>query len=135
ALYRNPDWFPALVICPASLKFNWEHEAVTHISLRPSVCESQTPPEVSRFTRTPKLLIINYDILHYWKDYLLKLGIRTIIADEAHTLSNSKTKRTQAATELIRNAERFLAITGTPLTNRPKDLFNLLRLLWPNEYK
>src|SRR5690606_17141937 len=83
----------------------------------------------------PKLLVINYDILHYWKDYLLKLGIRTIIADEAHTLSNSKTKRTQAATELIRNAERFLAITGTPLTNRPKDLFNLLRLLWPNEYK
>lgn len=135
ALYRNPDWFPALVICPASLKFNWEHEAVTHISLRPSVCESQTPPEISRFTRTPKLLIINYDILHYWKDYLLKLGIRTIIADEAHTLSNSKTKRTQAATELIRNAERFLAITGTPLTNRPEDLFNLLRLLWPNEYK
>ena len=75
---RKPDCLPALVICPSSLKINWEREAekwTTGMDIE--VLFGQTPKEIEG-----NLIIINYDVLPYWMEELKRIELSTIIADE-----------------------------------------------------
>lgn len=136
ALKRNPDWLPALIVCPASVKYQWEHEALRHVGMRAAVCEGKKPPRSahSEFNIRPPLTIINYDILHHWTHYLSELDLRTVVFDECQYLQNSGTKRTQASQEVAWSVPHVLALSGTPLTNRPSDLWPTLNILWPDNY-
>lgn len=82
-VHRNEDRFPALVVSPAAVKFNWPWELNNFFGTRASICESQTPPRRnSGFELPEKVTVINYDILKYWVPYLQGLGIKTLILDE-----------------------------------------------------
>lgn len=135
-LRRNPSWLPALVVCPASVKYQWEFEANRHISMRASVCEGQKPPRFNRqnFSFQSPLTIINYDILTYWIPYLKKLNFKTIVFDESQAISNSKTLRTKASKTIAKGIPHVIALSGTPLLNRPSELFPILNILWPETY-
>ena len=136
ALQRNPQWYPALVVCPASVKINWEHETMMHIGERPFICESREPPVFNRrdLTHIPKVTIINYDIFRYWAGYLKEIGIKTLILDEAHYLQNRSSKRTKAVRTFSRKVPQIFALSGTPIRNRPFELFPVLNILWPKQY-
>lgn len=126
---------PALIVCPASVKYNWEHECVHNFGIRPRVLEGQKPPRnIKRLLDLEKITIINYDILKYWVPYLEKLGYRTIVFDECQYLANRSAQRTKAAAKLARGIPYALALSGTPLTNRPAELFSTLNILCPDEY-
>lgn len=75
-----------------------------------------------------KLVFCHYDILRFWQSSGFKTKIGTIVFDEAHLLSSKGTasKRTQAAYLLCGNAERVITATGTPLWNRPYDMWPIL---------
>jgi hypothetical protein len=73
--------YPAVVVCPASVKYQWEAEAV-RIGIRPTVLEGTKPPESTRKSTPPRLSILNYDILKHWLPHLLKQGVSTVIFDE-----------------------------------------------------
>ncbi len=64
-LKRNPDALPAVVVCPASVKYVWERES-KRFGLGADVLEGQ----LSDCRRLPLLTIVNYDILKAWKDRL-----------------------------------------------------------------
>lgn len=133
---QNNAW-PCVVVCPATVKYNWEAEALHFIDVRASMCESQTPPRLtSNFSIRPQLLIINYDILQHWKEYIRVLDPKMFILDECQNLSNPETYRTEAMQDLALapNVEHILALSGTPLLNRPIELWVVLNLLWPNEF-
>jgi len=53
----------------------------------------------------------------------------TVIMDEAHRLRNPNAASSQAAAEVARNAKRLLLLSGSPITNNPSDLANLLSLV------
>lgn len=132
---KKHNAWPCVVVCPATVKYNWESEALHFIDVRASMCESQTPPRLVRgFSTRPQLVIINYDILQYWKEYITELNPKTFILDECQYLSNPGTYRTESMQELAPNAEHILALSGTPLTNRPIELWPILNLLWPAEF-
>ena len=131
---------PCLVVCPAGLKINWEREAAKHIGMRAEILEGKKVPKLG-FGQFHKLYIINYDILAAWVDYLVELGIKTIIFDEGHYLKNRMAKRTKAAIALCKKAGikfRFI-LTGTPIMNRPAEIWQLLNIvrpdLFPNFFK
>lgn len=129
------DMFPALVICPASVKYTWEHEAAEHVNLRSQVLEGRTPPAGTLgLDMMPKLLIINPDILANWLPYLLRIGLKTIVMDECQYFTNLKTKRTKATIKLARAVPYRLALSGTPLTNRPSELWPTLHMIRPDEF-
>lgn len=118
-----------LVLCPASLKLNWKREIE---SIYPEdiihVVESgkeQTIPETATW------IIINYDMLTKYKAQLIKLRelglIDTAICDEAHYIKGKKTIRAKVTLEIIEGLEYVFMLTGTPLMNRPAELFNLLK--------
>jgi len=135
-LKKHPQYLPALIVCPANVKFNWRHEAYNYVRLQSSVCEGQKPPTFNQhdFSTQSPLTIINYDILTYWIDYLKKLDLKTIVFDESQYLQNPQSKRTKAAKSLSGKFKQVLALSGTPLTNKPSELWPTLNILWPESY-
>src|SRR5215213_5267471 len=119
---------PWLVVCPASVKRNWEREIrVARPGDRVHVCGPQDPPPVG-YTGW---VVINYDIIAKVDALLEDLPWTGIVFDEAHYLKNHTSQRSKVARELVAAAPDAVlhALTGTPLTNRPRDLFPLLQLV------
>lgn len=135
-LRRNPQATPALIICPASVKYNWEYEAFRHLGTKSSICEGQTPPKWNPygFDIQSPLTIINYDILSHWVDYLKNFNFKTIILDECQFCANPDAQRTKATKHMTKGCKHLIALSGTPLLNKPIEMFPVLNMLWPKEY-
>lgn len=128
--YRNPDVFPIVIVCPATLKWNWEREAVHHFNWRAEVLAG-TKPKRTPIPSRSRIVILNYDILHAWIPALLELKPGLVVYDEAHYLSGRTSRRARASLYLADRVPRVLALTGTPMTNRPADLWAVLRAVSP----
>ena len=120
---------PYLVVCPASIKHNWEREI--HMVLpraETAIAGPDDPPAVGY----RGWVIINYDILQKHIDALGTHVWTAFVFDEAHYLKNHRTVRSRLSTQLVTEAPGdpvVHVLTGTPLTNRPRDLFPLLQLV------
>lgn len=136
--------FPALVICPASIKLNWKRETEKWLPGRRVVVLGTGCVDLSGADVT----IVNYDILHVRRSKeaaealkatgkvpvevradLMAVPFKAIIMDEAHAIKEIKRIRSQAVKQLVANAEFRLALTGTPVLNRPKELIAQLDML------
>lgn len=123
---------PAVVVCPASLKYNWRREAETWLpGVRVDVLESKdgSGDERGDSTRPPGLVVVNYDILGDRLAEIKAMGVEAAVFDEAHLLKNWKTKRHEAAKALVRGMDVRMALTGTPLDYLPASVRTLLGLL------
>lgn len=124
---------PAIIICPSILKLNWQREIRKFLGEHSVILEGKKPVPLSRI-RENSLIIINYDILQYWLDCLKNIRPQTVIIDECHYCKNRQAKRTKAVKELCRNVPHILALGGTPIVNRPAELFPILNTIWPKEF-
>lgn len=126
----HPEIRPVVIICPASLKLNWRDEINACLSKRKAthIIEGQKP---YRFPQTD-IYIINYDIVaHHVKSLISLLNPQVIILDEGHYIKNGKRKRTIAIKELTKNIRHKIILTGTPIENKPAELFNQISLINP----
>lgn len=121
--------YPAIVVCPASLKTNWVREARKWLPKDMTVFPiSGTRP--SLLAVTADIVVINYDILKYHVESLIEMKPKAAVFDESHFCKNSKTQRAKAAKELSRGASEIsLCLTGTPILNRPNELIAQLDIL------
>lgn len=115
-----------LIVVPASLKINWARECSKWLT------RSQKVEIVSTKTGWPEadIFVINYDILSKFPQ-VHETAWDMMILDESHYLKNPKTSRTKEVfgykdAPAIR-ARRILALTGTPILNRPIELWPVLR--------
>lgn len=117
--------FPAVVVCPASLKGNWKREIERALPGRTvEVVAGRKPRRVDA-----DIVVVNYDILAAWQSYLAP---QALILDESHYAKNPKADRTQAALKLAARVPTdgvVLGLTGTPLLNRPSELLAQLQIL------
>jgi SWI/SNF-related matrix-associated actin-dependent regulator 1 of chromatin subfamily A len=118
-----------LIICPASLKINWQREIENYTDKEISIIEGKKW-EPSDYT------IINYDILknfhdpkHPDKSDILNYGFDLIVMDEAHYIQNKKAQRTKIANDIVKKVGKVWLLTGTPMTSRPMNYYNLLDLV------
>jgi len=120
--------FPTIVICPASLKLNWQREAARWLPHRSiTVITGRSPDPLDG-----EILVLNYEILDAHREALADLDAGALVLDESHYCKNRKAKRTQEAHLLscaLRPHALRLALTGTPLVNRAKELVPQLRIL------
>jgi len=117
--------YPALIVCPASLKLNWKREAEKWLPGKSiSVLNGGTDHNYDA-----DIVILNYDILKKHAPALKEKKFVGIVYDESHYCKNYKAQRTEAAKELARSAKYRLALTGTPLLNRPQELLSQLQIL------
>ena len=133
-----------LVVCPASLKINWKREI---LSVYPDdrvriISTTDLDP-----TFGPGWYIVNYDILEKKIDTIegmVASGVSTLILDEAHyikgksiraaVVTGGKIKRKSTGTQskfdgISGKMERVYCLTGTPILNRPIEMFNLLKAI------
>ena len=142
--HRHPEQQPVIIVCPASLKWMWEAQAKEHFNMRAEILEGFQPWTGTRLTKSP-LLIINYDILEpnrkkegnkkasSWVDWLKdKIKPQLIILDEVHFCGSRTSKRTKAVRKLCHGIPHVLALSGTPLQNRPAELWPTLNILRPD---
>lgn len=121
---------PIVVVCPASLKYNWRYEARRLIGLQSHILQGRKAKLQDRGAiGRAKMIILNYDILHHWVKHLIDIKPQMVILDEAHNCKNPRAKRTKAAKRLSRKAKKRFALTGTAITNYPAELFSILNIL------
>jgi len=121
-----------LVVCPASLKLNWRRE-IKMVDPEAKI-EVLGIPDYEQ--HDPRWVIVNYDIVAKNAERLHGIPWSGVILDEAHFIKNNSQRTSHclkllgvsndARAALIGPPQVYL-LTGTPITNRPKDLFNLLR--------
>lgn len=123
-----------LVVCPASLKINWKREIENYTDRRILIVEGR------KWGSTFDFYIINYDIIKNYhttdksedsEDYRLLVNEKfdLAIVDEAHYISNTTANRTRLLNDVLDTIPKVWLLTGTPMTSRPINYFNLLKIV------
>jgi SWI/SNF-related matrix-associated actin-dependent regulator 1 of chromatin subfamily A len=119
-----------LIICPATLKINWKREIENYSDKSIYIAESKN------FSTEADFVIINYDIIKNFHDpkkkdesQVLAANFDLVIIDEAHYIKNATAQRTKLINDIVKKTDRLWLLTGTPMTSRPIDYFNLLSLI------
>ena len=128
--------YPAVVVCPASLKLNWLRELEHWLPGRSVQALSGNGgarrADADAGLADADVTIVNYDIVAARLDQLCALQPRALVLDESHYCKNAAAKRTQAVQRLSAVVPReglVLALTGTPVINRPAELISQLRII------
>lgn len=128
------DALPALVICPANLKLHWQREILSNYPDMEVEVLNGTRPSSTRVFSRHKVVICNYEITAAWFPYLKKIGFELIVLDEVHYIKSPAAKRTKICRELCKKAPFLIFLSGTPMLNRPVELWNPVNLLRPDEF-
>jgi len=107
-----------LVICPKSLKLNWERELRKWLVRPLSVGVAN-----GNYPQTD-IAILSYEGAKKWKERIHAPEWDLCIADEAHYIKNRKAQRSEVVKKI--KARRRFRITGTPIVNRPEELHNII---------
>lgn len=123
-----------LIVCPASLKINWQREIELYSDDYTLIVEGK------KWGSTFKYYIINYDILKNFHTtekteesdaykIIMKEGFDLAIIDEAHYISNPQAQRTKLLNDILAKIPKVWLLTGTPMTSRPINYYNLLKIV------
>ena len=145
--------FPALVICPASLKVNWQRELRRFGGLTAVILSDDNRQTWQRFWEMKKtdgracadVFITNYESLKkYFVQKIRRDGrftlksvdfdervklFRTVIIDESHKCKNSSTQQSKFVQGIAMGKEYVLELTGTPVVNNNVDLIQQLNIM------
>jgi len=134
-----------VVVCPAAMRVEWQRELA---KWRPEL--SSYVIEGTKLIDRNLLLqydavIVNFDVLSAHVDTLVSIPVATLVVDEAHNVKTLKatgakrklsgSKRAVAVAQLAAHAtpKRFF-LTGTPLENRPIELWPIFYMLNPERF-
>ena len=122
----NRPW-PLLVVCPASVRRGWVKEFKQWLGIQPRLVE--TGKQAENTMPGEGVVICSYDLVG-------KLPVsfvpHMVVLDEAHLLRGRQAKRSETLLERCKVASYRLALSGTPMWGRPRDLWMLLKVLFPD---
>lgn len=147
------DTSPTLVICPASLKINWQREFKKFAGKNAVILDDSNRDEWHRLYELRKgdgdplcdVFITNYESLrkffvteirehskltlrHIVFDERIKL-FKSVIIDESHKCKSSKTQQSKFVEGICRGKKWIFELTGTPVVNNNTDLIQQLKIL------
>lgn len=147
------DTFPALVICPAALKVNWQREFKKFAGIDAVILDDSNKADWHRFYELKRpdgepicpVFITNYESL---KKFFVKkvtatkrISLRSIhfderinlfkciIIDESHKCKCSKTQQAKYVEGICKGKKWIFELTGTPVVNNNTDLVQQLKIL------
>ena len=131
---------PIMVVCPAFLRLNWESElkmwGYPHpVSIVKKKKDFRFPvgqeAVIVSYSMLPRDVDLNRLLSEAYKGVEKDKGKVTLIADEAHAVKNYKAKRTKNFRNLAAKVNKLdgsvWAMTGTPLMNKPSELWGVLK--------
>lgn len=122
---------PALVVCPASLVYNWLEE-FDKFAPSMNVCTidgDKTQRRQKRRTPDADVFIASYDAVRMDAEAFEAIKYSVCVLDEAQFIKNHATKTTRAVKRL--SATTRFALTGTPIENRLSEIWSLFDFLMP----
>jgi len=135
-LQLHPELRPAVIVVPAVAKLKWVREAQDWMADPKAVALHGTQPGPSTLKKYwenvfREIYVINYDILSSWIPFLQKINPKAVIIDECHYIKNNKAKRTKAVKRLAKGIDHVICLSGTPIKNRPAEIYNGVKLVDP----
>ena len=136
--------WPVLVICPASLKINWQREWKKFTGKDAIILDDRNKNNWYRYFEMGccDVFITNYESLKkfFVEDFAggvtrsIRLKpeadlFKCIIIDESHRCKSSKTQQSKICYKLCQGKEYRFLLTGTPSINGPKDLIQQLKIM------
>lgn len=139
--------FPCLVICPSSLKINWQREWEKFTDKKAMVLTDKVRDTWTFFYETGmhQVFIVNYESLKKYFVQRIKKSVgwtlrdvefrnsiqlfKSVIIDESHRCKSSSTQQAKFCKGLCSGKEWIIELTGTPVVNKPKDLVPQLSIL------
>ncbi len=117
---ENPGMLNVLIICPAGLKLNWWKE-IDKWLVTSCTIHVASYHEAKAIARDKS-----------WQHK--HSGLSILIVDEAHYIKNPESKRSKYVETIAKHAKRILLLTGTPMENRPIELWQLLKIACPEQW-
>lgn len=144
----DPGFFPALLICPATVVEVWDREVPKHADCEYAISASRNKQVKKRVAdaeaawkngerhKLPTFIVTNYESFMLDGSPFLEWAAEKwwglLGLDEAHRLANPGAKTTRAITNKIApKARKRVCLSGTPMRNDPLDLFSQCRILDP----
>ena len=121
-----------IVVTKKALVPNWERETEFHTNLRPIVLSQDRRSNFFAFNRPGRIYLTHYEVMHSERGRLAlfakarRLGV---ILDESQRIKNPKTKAAVALHSLGPLFARRVIMTGTPVANRPYDIWSQVYFL------
>lgn len=124
---------PVVVVTTATMRFHWKRkmdEWLVGWNTVEVLCgiKKREEPVLA------DVAVVNYEILEIHLDTLKALEPQVVILDEAHYIKNGGADRTKATRKLCKGVPHVLAVTGTPILNRPVEGWNIFHLLNPKVF-
>lgn len=138
AALRDAGALRTLIVAPKSVVHHWEDMAATwwpelwtFVGTGTAKARETAREDVWTRGRTlPTALVINYEAMRQDVDALAKIAWDAVIFDEGHRLKNRNAQQTRAANHLCRSPQQWVwIVTGTPILNRPEEIWSLLHLI------
>jgi hypothetical protein len=128
---HDPALGPLIVIAPLAAReawkdwvgrtFNWPLQCLATFNTE------QDMPDLPAY-------FCHYEILGEHAPFLLRQGVGTLVLDEIHCLQGMRSNRVQAVALLVAPAKKILGLSGTPMWNKPKSMWQLLHFLTPGAW-
>ena len=121
-----------LIVTKKQLVQNWKNELATHTFIKPAVITTNKTNNHFVFLSPARVVITNFETLQIEKEQLvlyLKTRNVAIIIDESTKLKNPDAKLTQTYFELSLLFKKRIIMTGTPVANRPYDIWSQIFFL------
>jgi SNF2 family DNA or RNA helicase len=151
-----------VIVCPAHVRGVWERPADPKREDKGGELAKWWPKanifkpyglKADSISPEADVVVIHYDIVHAWVDEILEwskgepvghddendlvlysANDLTLIFDEAHVLLNPTSRRSKACHTLAAAARGRIALTGTPPTDRARDLYNIVETISPGRF-
>jgi SWI/SNF-related matrix-associated actin-dependent regulator 1 of chromatin subfamily A len=141
--------FPCLIICPSSLKLNWQKEWIDVAGKKAMLLTDRVKKTWPQYWNVGMIdiFIVNYESLKKYfvaginkpEGAALRLNniifndtiqlFKSVIVDESHKCKDGSTQQSKFCMGITRGKEYILELTGTPVVNKPKDLISQLHIL------
>lgn len=141
--------FPVLVVCPSALKINWKREFEMWTDKKAMILTDDTKTNWHRFIEMElaDVIVVNYESM---KKYFVKSMpdkknlthssqiimdpriqmFKSVIIDESHRLKDPNSIQAKICINLTKSKEYIILLTGTPVVNKPIDLFSQLAVMF-----
>jgi superfamily II DNA or RNA helicase len=116
-----------LIVCPTSLKYQWQQEIEKFCGRPAQVVEGPLARRADLYAGESFYKITNYEVVHRDLDPIGKWSPDVIILDEAQRIKNWRTRRAQTIKRL--NSRYAIVLTGTPLENRLEELHSIVEFV------
>ncbi len=133
--------YRTVIVCPASVKGvtkearSWRRDlGIWYPKAKLFFPEGVSPKKITAVPEGTDVVVINYDILYAWLESLIAWGPKVLGLDEGHIMSGKNSRRSQAVAELRAVVSYCWIFTGTPMLNKPKDLWGILCALCPGRF-